>query len=201
MSENIVGKATVKELLDVYVEGGKVLIYQVDTGSNEPYFNNFYFVTFYNRGKPSEEVWGVGYDIMLALKDAERNWDRYPCDEEECVHGNPFREAIEIVSNIVIGDLTGEVTIKEVDTMDVGDGRVSVYEVKRNSDDLYFDDFYIATFTDIRGKEIWGAGRSPESALENAEREWDKIKQDYNNPFKKALEILKEKSNGILYNY
>ena len=61
--------------------------------------------------------------------------------------------------------------------------------------------FYIATFTNIMGKEIWGVGRSPESALENAEMKWDEIKQDYNNPFKKALEILKEESNGILYNY
>ena len=141
MSENMVGGATVKELFGVPVEGGEVFVYQVDTGSNEPYFNNFYIASFYNRDKSSEVVWGVGSTIVDTLKNAEINWDRYPCDEEECIHGNPFREAIEIISNITNADLTGEVTIKEVDAVDVGDGRVSVYEVKRDSNDLFFDDF------------------------------------------------------------
>jgi hypothetical protein len=198
---DLVGRKTIKELFGVPVEGGDVYIYQIKTGSDDPFSSNFYIATFYNKSDENEAewgevVWGVGSTIMSALNDAEINWER-----EKGAYDNPFREAIEIVSNIIDVDLTGEVTIKEVDTVDVGDGRVSVYEVKRDSDDLYFDDFYIATFTDISGEEIWGVGRSPKSALKNAEIEWDKIKQDYNNPFKKALEILNEESNGILYNY
>jgi hypothetical protein len=48
---------------------------------------------------------------------------------------------------------------------------------------------------------VWGEGSDIESALEDAERNWDRIELDYNNPFREALEKLKEENNNILQNY
>ena len=194
-----VGKAFVKELASVYVEGGEVFIYQVETQSDNPLFSDFYIVTFYGDGRII--VGGAGRNIILALKNAEINWDRI-ADEFEGVRNNPFREAIEIISNINIMDLTSGATIKEVDEVDVGDGKVVVYEVKSDNYDLDLSDLYIATFLGTVGKEVWGAGDSPKSALKNAERVWDIVNPDYNNPFREAIEMLnEEENNNILLNY
>ncbi len=50
-----------------------------------------------------------------------------------------------------------------------------------------------------------GLGETPEEALENAEMRWDDLTGGYANPFRKALEMLKEEDNeegnNVLQNY
>jgi len=197
---NIVGKALVKEILSVPVEGGDVFVYQVENKSNALFGNSFYIATFDDTA--SEGVWGVGDTIMNALKDAERNWNR-----EEGDYGNPFREAREalalgILEKTHVEDLTGEVTVKEIGKVNVGDDTVSVYEIKNNDENLLFHDFYIATLNTLGYEAIWGEGDTPDSALEDAEINWSIKNPVYSNPFKKAIEILKEnKERNILNNY
>ena len=194
----MVGKALVKEILGVPVKGGDVFVYQVENKSNVLFGNSFYFATFDDTS--SEVVWGEGDTIMNALKDAERKWDR-----EEGDYGNPFREAREalgILEKTRVEDLTGEVTVKETGKVNVGDDTVSVYEIKNNDDNLLFHDFYIATLNTLGYEAIWGEGDTPDSALEDAERNWSIKNPVYSNPFKKAIEILKEnKERNILNNY
>ena len=69
--------------------------------------------------------------------------------------------------------VVGKVTVKQVLFERVRDGGVFVYKIVNddNDNDIYFGDFYIATFDDTASEAVWGVGSNIESALENAERE------------------------------
>ena len=100
--------------------------------------------------------------------------------------------------------IVGKVTVKQVLFERVGDGGVFVYKIVNddNDNDIYFGDFYIATFDDTASEAVWGVGSNIESALENAEREWDREEGDYDNPFREALEKFKEEERKkLLLNY
>jgi len=105
----------------------------------------------------------------------------------------------------MVESVTGKVTVKEVLYEDVGNGAVVVYKIENNDDKLPFSDFYIATFDDTAGEEVWGAGSTSETALESASMEWDREVGYYENPFRKVLEKLTlEKLNqakNILRNF
>ena len=188
-----VGKAIVREALYVPVEEGSVFVYKVKSDGVKLFFKDFYVATFDNT--QSEGVWGVGHTPVEALKTAEREWerlnDKYGYDEE-----NPFREALENLEQMKVEEMNGEVTVKEV----LKESDVFVYKIENDDDNLYFGDFYIVTFDGVRGEVAWGVGGSPKTGLENAEREWDRKMRFYVNPFKEALEKLKE-GNNILRNY
>jgi len=70
-------------------------------------------------------------------------------------------------------DLTGKVTLKVVlyEVLEYGD--VIVYKVE-NDDSSKFEDFYIATFNDVRSETVWGLGSTPFEALKDAEMKWDR---------------------------
>jgi len=112
----------------------------------------------------------------------------------------------------MLDKIVGKVTVKEVFFERVDGGGVFVYKIENNDDnnDIYFGDFYIATFYNKSYEAVWGVGSDIESALENAEREWKREKGDeYPNPFREALEKLKvreafelsNKDDNILNNY
>ena len=88
-------------------------------------------------------------------------------------------------------DLTGKVTVKVVyyEVLDYGD--VIVYKVEKDGDNLKFEDFYIASFDDVRSEVVWGVGATPLDALKDAERNWDRKEDVDDNPFREALEKLK----------
>jgi len=196
MSEDMIGKAFVKEVLAVPVEGGgDVFVYEVENRSDYLLFDNFYIATFDDTS--SEIVWGVGYNIKDALEDAERNWDR-----EGDEYPNPFREALEAMEKMEPEDLVGEVTVKEVLNVPVKDGSVFVYKIENDDNNLLFQDFYIATFDNLSNEVIWGAGTTPLDAIKDAERNWDREGDEYPNPFREALEKFKEEERReLLQNY
>jgi len=109
--------------------------------------------------------------------------------------------------------IVGKLTAKEVFFERVDGGGVFVYKIENDNpdNDIYFGDFYIATFDNMNYEAVWGVGSDIESALENAEREWKREKGDeYPNPFREALEKLKVREafelankddNNILSNY
>ena len=175
-----VGKATVREALYVPVGEGAVFIYKVKSDGVKLFFKDFYIATFDNT--QDEGSWGVGSTPLDAVTAAEREWDRYGCDEQaEC--SNPFREALGNLEQMVVGEVTGEVSVKEV----LKESDVFVYEIENDDDNLLFYDFYVVTFDGVRGEIAWGVGGSSKAALENAEREWDRKMRDYVNPFKEAI--------------
>ena len=95
------------------------------------------------------------------------------------------------------GNITYKVTLKEVlfyEDNEMG-GAVIVYKLVNNDDQLVLNDFYIVTFDDVSNEMVWGVGSTPELALENAEREWDRLNKDEGddnlNPFKHVLEKMK----------
>jgi len=101
------------------------------------------------------------------------------------------------------GNITYKVTLKEVlfyEDNEMG-GAVIVYKLVNNDDQLVLNDFYIVTFDDVSNEMVWGVGSTPELALENAEREWDRLNKDEGdnsiNPFKHVLEKMKENRNLI----
>ena len=105
-------------------------------------------------------------------------------------------------------NIVGKANVRLVGSITVGynyndlpDGTVFVYEIKGDSDDLFFDDFYVATFDNLSNEIVWGVGNTPRSALEDAERNWDRLGDEYPNPFREALEKLKEEGNNMLLNY
>jgi len=175
-----VGKATVREALYVPVKEGTVLVYKVKSDGVKLFFRDFYVSTFDDT--QSEGVWGVGHTPVEALKTAEREWerlnDKYGYDEE-----NPFREALENLEQMKVEEMNGEVTVKEV----LKESDVFVYKIENDDDNLYFGDFYVVTFDGIMGEEVWGGGGSSNTALENAEREWDRKMRGYVNPFKDII--------------
>ena len=191
-----VGKAIVREALYVPVEEGSVFVYKVKSDGVKLFFKDFYVATFDNT--QDEVPWGVGHTPVEALKTAEREWermnDKYDYDEE---YRNPFREALENLEDMEVGETTGEVTVKEVEVLK--ESNVFVYKIE-NDDNLLFYDFYISTFDGARGETVWGMGSTPLDAVTAAERQWDTKMRGYVNPFKEALEKLKE-SNNILRNY
>jgi len=75
-------------------------------------------------------------------------------------------------------------------------GAVIVYKLLINDDGLVLDDVYIVTFDDTSDEMAWGVSVTPELALENAEREWDRVnKYEGNNslnPFTYVLQKIKE---------
>jgi len=179
-----VGKATVREALYVPVREGAVFIYKVKSDGVKLFFKDFYIATFDNT--QDEGPWGVGSTPLDAVTAAEREWDRYGCDEEEGECHNPFKEALENLQQMVVGETTSEVTVKEV----LNESDVFVYKIENDDDNLYFGDFYIVTFDGIMGEEVWGGGGSSNTALENAEREWDRKMRGYINPFKSLAKSL-----------
>jgi len=108
--------------------------------------------------------------------------------------------------------IVGKLTAKEVFFERVRNGGVFVYKIENDNpdNDIYFGDFYIATFDDLHSETVWGIGYDIEDALENAEREWRREEGDECNPFREALEKLKVREafelankddNNILSNY
>jgi hypothetical protein len=91
-------------------------------------------------------------------------------------------------------DLTGKVTLKVVLYEVLGDGDVIVYKVE-NDGNFKFEDFYIATFNDVRSETVWGLGSTILDALKDAERKWDMKEGVDDNPFREALDVLKENNN------
>ena len=95
-------------------------------------------------------------------------------------------------------EVIGKLIVKVVFFRRVSDGMVFVYKLEKGNDgsDIFFKDFYIATYEAMRSEDVWGVGYSVESALENAVREWEReMGEDYPNPFEEALKKLKEGSN------
>lgn len=88
-------------------------------------------------------------------------------------------------------DLTWKVTLKVVLYEVLGDGDVIVYKVE-NDDSSKFEDFYIATFDDVRSETVWGLGSTILDALKDAEMKWDRKEGVDDNPFREALEMLKK---------
>ena len=107
------------------------------------------------------------------------------------------------------GETVGILDVRREFRDNVGDGIVGVYRISDSttySNKLPFSaDFYIATLYASNGaggmEKTWGWGETPEEALENAEMRWDDLTGGYENPFKKALEMLKEEDNNLLENY
>ena len=107
------------------------------------------------------------------------------------------------------GETVGILDVRGEFRANVGDGIVDVYSISdstRYSNKLPFSaDFYIATLYASNGaggmEKTWGWGETPEEALENAEMRWDDLTGGYANPFKEALETLKEEDNNLLENY
>ncbi len=53
--------------------------------------------------------------------------------------------------------------------------------------------FFIATFSDDNTEISWGLGGDPKEALEEAAKKWqEKVGEEEENPFKKAMNELKE---------
>ena len=105
-----------------------------------------------------------------------------------------FKPGVEIMMESMVG----KVTVREVFSYDDEEmkGGVIVYKVENDDEKLLFGDFYIATFDDMSNEVVWGVGITPESAIQNAEREWDIVNNDEDdncpNPFKHVLEKIKE---------
>jgi len=89
-------------------------------------------------------------------------------------------------------DLTGKITLKVVLYEVLGDGDVIVYKVEKDDDIFKFEDFYIATFDDVRSEVVWGVGSTILDALKDAEAKWDRKEGVDDNPFKEVLEMFKE---------
>jgi len=73
------------------------------------------------------------------------------------------------------------------------DGAVIVYKV--TADSSLLQDFYIATFDQGGMEVVWGAGTTPEDALEGASKEYDSLldpPERENNPFREVLMIFKD---------
>ncbi len=92
-------------------------------------------------------------------------------------------------------DLTGRVTLKVVLYEVLEHGDVIVYKVENGDDSSKFEDFYIATFDDVRSETVWGLGSTPFEALKDAETKWDRKESVDDNPFREVLRILKEENN------
>ena len=92
----------------------------------------------------------------------------------------------------------GKVTVKEIFFYEdrMIKGGVSIYKIENNDANLLFADFYIVTFDDGTSEIVWGAGDTPQSALESASREWDVIygyeDNEYLNPFEYVLRKVEE---------
>jgi len=95
-------------------------------------------------------------------------------------------------------EIVGKLTVRMMLYKRVENGGVFVYRIENddNNNDIYFGNFYIATFDDLHSEEVWGVGYSIESALENAMKEWDRGEgDDCQNPFREVLEKLKKDKN------
>jgi hypothetical protein len=88
-------------------------------------------------------------------------------------------------------DLTGKVTLKVVLYEVLEHGDVIVYKVE-NDGNFKFEDFYIATFDDVRSETVWGLGSTILDALKDAEMKWDRKESVDDNPFREALKMSKE---------
>ena len=108
-----------------------------------------------------------------------------------------------VYSGIKMMELSGKIIVKEVlyKELENENGAVVVYKLVNEDYNLPFNDFYFATFDDGSSEVVWGVGSDIESALEDAEKKWDRIEPDYINPFREVLEKLKEQSNNMLQNY
>jgi len=97
-----------------------------------------------------------------------------------------------------MGKKVGKLSIEVALRVFLEDSEVFVYMIENDNEDndVLFDYFYIATFVEDMGEEVWGVGYSIESALENAEREWEREKgNEYSNPFREVLEGLKSETS------
>jgi hypothetical protein len=97
-------------------------------------------------------------------------------------------------------ELSGKIIVKEVFYKELENGAVVVYKLVNEDYNFPFNDFYFATFDDTSSEVVFGVGSNIESALENAEREWDR-EEGGSNPFREVLEKLKGESNNMLQNY
>ena len=82
-------------------------------------------------------------------------------------------------------DLTWKVTLKVVLYEVLEHGDVTVYKVENDDDSSKFEDFYIATFDDVRSETVWGLGSTPFEALKDAEMKWDRKEDADDNPLEK----------------
>jgi len=79
----------------------------------------------------------------------------------------------------MLDKIVGKVTVKEVFFERVDGGGVFVYKIENNDDnnDIYFGDFYIATFYNKSYEAVWGVGSDIESALEKRGKGMEKRKR------------------------
>ena len=101
-------------------------------------------------------------------------------------------------------ELSGKIIVKEVlyKELENENGAVVVYKLVNEDYNLPFNDFYFATFDDGSSEVVWGVGSDIESALEDAEKKWDREEGEYDNPFREALEKFKEEERKkLLLNY
>jgi len=211
--------AVVEEVLRTNVGHGTVYVYGIepDEYHSDADFTPFY-IAIYDVGRFLEPIWGFGKTPEEALKNAEMKWSEEELKNLTSGYFNPFSKALEILKekekedeDFEDGMVAGMVNVEEEFRANVGVGTVYVYGIENIIDynKLHFDDFYIATLYASNGaggmEKVWGYGETPEEALENAEMEWDNLTGGYANPFRKALEILKEKekenNDNILQNY
>jgi len=89
-------------------------------------------------------------------------------------------------------DLTWKVTLKVVLYEVLEHGDVIVYKVEKDDDSSKFEDFYIATFVDVRSETVWGLGSTILDALKDAEMKWDRKEGVDDNPFREVLEMFRE---------
>jgi hypothetical protein len=98
------------------------------------------------------------------------------------------------------GKTVGVLDAEPLFRVHVGDGTVVVYRISDSviyNNDLPFSAyFYIAVLLTSNGAggtdKTWGLGKTVKEALEDAERKWDELTGGYENPFRKALEVVKE---------
>jgi len=111
-----------------------------------------------------------------------------------------------VYSGIKMVELSGKIIVKEVLYKELENGAVVVYKLVNEDYNLPFNDFYFATFDNTSSDVVFGVGYDIESALEDAEKKWQR-EVGGSNPFRevleklKEIEKLKEESNNMLQNY
>jgi len=105
-----------------------------------------------------------------------------------------------VYSGIKMVELSGKIIVKEVLYKELENGAVVVYKLVNEDYNLPFNDFYFATFDNTSSDVVFGVGYDIESALEDAEKKWQR-EVGGSNPFREVLEKLKEESNNMLQNY
>ena len=222
--EFITGRAVAEEVFRTNAGDGVVYVYRIepDEYHSDADFTAFY-IAVYNVNGYLEPIWGFGETPKEALENAEMKWGeeeirRMNLENRTSGYFNPFSKALEKFKKYekededeyMTGMVAGMLDVEGVLRADVGDGAVYVYRIDNftDHDKLPLVNFYIATLYASNGaggmEKVWGFGKTPKEALEYAEMNWDNLTGGYANPFRKALEMLKENeenNDNILQNY